>query len=35
MTVLDTGSQGYLGQEYIPSRDLCQSLEQGFRICDV
>jgi hydroxypyruvate isomerase len=33
--ILDTGYQGYLGQEYIPTRDPLQSLEQGFRICDV
>ena len=33
--ILDTGYQGYLGQEYIPTRDPLQSLEQGFKICDV
>lgn len=33
--ILATGYQGYLGQEYIPARDPLQSLEQGFRICDV
>jgi hydroxypyruvate isomerase len=33
--VLDTGYEGYLGQEFIPARDALTSLEQGFRICDV
>jgi hydroxypyruvate isomerase len=33
--ILDTGYQGYLGQEFIPTRDPLASLEQGFRICDV
>jgi hydroxypyruvate isomerase len=33
--ILDTGYQGYLGQEFIPSRDPLTSLAQGFRICDV
>lgn len=33
--ILDTGYQGFLGQEFIPRRDPLQSLAQGFRICDV
>jgi hydroxypyruvate isomerase len=33
--IIDTGYDGYLGQEYIPERDPLASLEQGFRICDV
>jgi hydroxypyruvate isomerase len=33
--ILETGYQGYLGQEYIPRRDPVASLAQGFRICDV
>ena len=33
--LIETGYQGYLGQEFIPRRDPLQSLAQGFRICDV
>jgi hydroxypyruvate isomerase len=33
--IVDTGYQGFLGQEFIPRRDPLQSLAQGFRICDV
>jgi hydroxypyruvate isomerase len=33
--ILDTGYQGYLGQEFIPVRDPFESLAQSFRICDV
>jgi hydroxypyruvate isomerase len=33
--ILETGYQGYLGQEYIPKREPLASLAQGFRICDV
>jgi hydroxypyruvate isomerase len=33
--ILETGYQGYLGQEYIPAREPLASLAQGFRICDV
>jgi hydroxypyruvate isomerase len=33
--IIDTGYQGYLGQEFIPARDPLTSLAQGFRICDV
>ena len=33
--ILDTGYQGFLGQEFIPVRDKIESLAQGFRICDV
>jgi hydroxypyruvate isomerase len=33
--ILDTGYDGYLGQEFIPSRDPLTSLAQGFRICNV
>jgi len=34
--ILDTGYQGYLGQEFIPKRlEPLAALAQGFRICDV
>jgi hydroxypyruvate isomerase len=33
--ILDTGYDGFLGQEFIPVRDPLASLAQGFRICDV
>lgn len=33
--IVDTGYKGYLGQEFIPTRDPLASLAQGFRICDV
>src|SRR5262249_41302993 len=33
--ILATGYQGFLGQEFIPTRDPIQSLAQGFKICDV
>jgi hydroxypyruvate isomerase len=33
--ILETGYQGFLGQEYIPKREPIGSLAQGFRICDV
>jgi hydroxypyruvate isomerase len=33
--ILDTGYQGYLGQEFIPAREPMASLAQAFRICDV
>jgi hydroxypyruvate isomerase len=33
--ILETGYQGYLGQEFIPKREPVASLTQGFRICDV
>ncbi len=33
--ILDTGYKGFLGQEYIPSREPVASLALGFRICDV
>jgi hydroxypyruvate isomerase len=33
--ILETGYEGYLGQEFVPSRDPLTSLAQGFRICDV
>jgi hydroxypyruvate isomerase len=33
--ILDTGYDGYLGQEYIPAREPIASLAQGFEICDV
>jgi hydroxypyruvate isomerase len=33
--IIETGYQGFLGQEFIPRRDPLQSLAQGFRICDV
>lgn len=33
--IVDTGYDGYLGQEFIPLRDPVQSLKQAFTICDV
>ena len=33
--IVDTGYQGYIGQEFIPKRDPMTSLRQGIRICDV
>jgi hydroxypyruvate isomerase len=33
--ILETGYQGYLGQEFIPKREPVASLSQAFRICDV
>jgi hydroxypyruvate isomerase len=33
--ILETGYDGFLGQEYIPARDPMGSLKQGFEICDV
>lgn len=33
--ILETGYEGFLGQEYIPARDPLTSLAQGFQICDV
>jgi hydroxypyruvate isomerase len=33
--ILDTGYNGYLGQEFIPVREPLASLAQGFKICDV
>jgi hydroxypyruvate isomerase len=33
--IIDTGFDGYLAQEFIPSRDPLASLAQGFQICDV
>jgi hydroxypyruvate isomerase len=33
--ILDTGYQGFLGQEFIPAREPIASLAQGFQICDV
>ena len=33
--IVDTGYQGYVGQEFIPKRDPVASLAQAFKICDV
>src|SRR5687767_15126445 len=33
--ILATGFEGFLAQEFIPTRDPLASLAQGFRICDV
>ncbi len=33
--IVATGYKGYLGQEFIPTRDPVKSLAQAFRICDV
>jgi hydroxypyruvate isomerase len=34
-TILATGYQGFVGQEFIPLRDKATSLAEGVRICDV
>ena len=33
--IADLGYTGYVGQEFIPSRDPLESLEQGVKICTV
>jgi len=33
--ILETGYKGYVGQEFIPTRDPLTSLAQGVKICDV
>jgi hydroxypyruvate isomerase len=33
--ILETGYDGFVGQEFIPKRDAFQSLAQAFKICDV
>ena len=33
--ILETGYEGYLGQEYIPAREPLASLAQGYDICNV
>ena len=33
--LLEVGYAGYVGQEFIPTRDKVASLAQGVRICDV
>ncbi len=33
--ILDTGYEGFLGQEFIPAKEPIASLQQGFEICDV
>jgi len=32
---VDTGYQGYVGQEFIPVRDKVASLNQAVRVCDI
>jgi hydroxypyruvate isomerase len=34
-TIVETGYQGYLGQEFIPTADPEVSLKQAFEICSV
>jgi hydroxypyruvate isomerase len=34
-TILETGYQGYVGQEFIPVRDKVKSLNEAVRLCDV
>src|SRR6266850_1502079 len=34
-TIVETGYQGYVGQEFIPVRDKVASLNQAVRVCDV
>jgi len=33
--ILETGYRGYLGQEFIPTRDPMTSLSQAVKLCDV
>ena len=33
--IVDTGFQGYVAQEFIPTRDPIESLREGVQICDV
>jgi hydroxypyruvate isomerase len=33
--ILETGYQGYVGQEFIPTRDKVSSLSEAVKICDV
>lgn len=33
--ILDTGYKGFVGQEFIPTRDKLASLSQGVKVCDV
>ncbi len=33
--ILDTGYRGWVGQEFIPTRDKLASLSQGVKVCDV
>lgn len=33
--ILETGYQGYVGQEFIPVRDKIASLAQAIELCDV
>jgi hydroxypyruvate isomerase len=33
--IIESGHEGYVAQEFIPSRDPLTSLAQGFCICDV
>jgi hydroxypyruvate isomerase len=33
--ILETGYQGYVGQEFIPTRDKVASLSEAVRICDI
>jgi hydroxypyruvate isomerase len=33
--IVDTGYDGYVGQEFVPLRDPIQSLKQAFEICDI
>jgi hydroxypyruvate isomerase len=34
-TIVETGYKGYVGQEFIPTRDKVKSLNEAVRICDV
>ena len=33
--IIETGYEGYVGQEFVPLRDKVASLNQAVRICDV
>ena len=33
--ILETGYKGYVGQEFIPTRDPMKSLNEAVKICDV
>jgi len=34
-TLVDVGYDGYVGQEFIPTRDPYQGLKEAFELCDV
>ena len=34
-TIVETGCQGYVAQEFIPTRDPVTSLREAVKLCDV